>query len=120
MKKLFKFCKRVLDESGKDKTGILSSAFAYIAIFSMGPLLLVVISVAGFIYGDQAASGRLISSLSNVLGADTAKAVQDVITHTNQTKSGALALIIGLGGLLLAAIGLSNQLQVSFNQIFKA
>ena len=53
--KIIDFLKRILKEFSKDRVGQLSAAFAYSAIFSIGPLLLVFVSVIGLIYGDQAA-----------------------------------------------------------------
>jgi membrane protein len=118
--KLLRFCKKIFTEFGADKAGTLSAAFAYIAIFSIGPLLLVLISIVGFVYGEKAASGQLFAQLSDIVGADAAKSIQNAIAHTHNNGGGILAFIIGLLGTLLAAIGLSNNLQNSFDIIFNA
>jgi membrane protein len=118
--KLLRFCKKIFSEFGEDKAGTLSAAFAYIAIFSIGPLLLVLISIVGFVYGEKAASGQLFAQLSDIVGADAAKSIQNAIAHTHNNGGGIIAFIIGLLGTLLAAIGLSNNLQNSFDIIFRA
>jgi membrane protein len=118
--KLLRFCKKVFSEFGEDKAGTLSAAFAYIAIFSIGPLLLVLISIVGFVYGEKAASGQLFTQLRDIVGADAARSIQNAIAHTHNNGGGILAFIIGLFGTLLAAIGLSNNLQNSFDIIFNA
>lgn len=112
------FPKQLVQEIGKDKVGQLSAAFSYGAIFSIGPLLLVLISVIGFIYGQEAAQGKLLSELSGTFGATTAKTIQDVVAHTHQSGGSALALILGIVGMLLGAAGITTQLQNSFNTIF--
>lgn len=117
---MFGFLKSVFSEYGKDKCGQLAAAFAYVAIFAIGPLLLVVISLVGFIYGQRAAQGQLFSQLSSTVGSDTARTLQDVVANTNQSEGGAIALILGIIGLLLAAGGLTAQLQNSLDTIFRA
>jgi membrane protein len=116
----FKFLKQVLSEFGENKVGVLSAAFAYTAIFAIGPLLLIIVSIVGFIYGEKAASGQLFSQLSGVVGADAAQSIQNTIAHTHQSGANILALILGIIGTLLAAAGLSSQLQNAFNIIFDA
>jgi membrane protein len=114
---LFRFLKQVGQGFGQDKIGQLSAAFAYGAIFSLGPLLLVLISIIGFVYGDQAASGKLFDQLSSTLGADTAKTIQDVVANTHKSGAGPIALILGIIGMLLSAAGLTSQLQNAMNSI---
>lgn len=114
------FLKQVFAQYGKDKVGQLSGAFAYIAVFSIGPLLLVLVSLVGFIYGQKAAAGQLYDQLAGAVGPTTAKTLQDVVARTNQTGEGMAALIFGIIGLLLGAIGLTAQLQNSFDTILRA
>lgn len=110
--------KLVIKEFGRDKAGTLSSAFAYTAVFAIGPLLLIFVSIVGFVYGDRAAKGELVSSLQDFMGPSAAQTIQSVVAHTHQYGSGALALVIGIIGVLLAAAALANQLQKSFDIIF--
>jgi membrane protein len=114
---VFAFLKQILHEFSKDKVGQLSAAFAYGAVFSIAPLLLLLISIAGFIFGEQAAQGKLFSELSGTVGASTAKTIQNVVIHTHHSSKGTLALVTGTIGSLLAAAGLTTQLQSSFNTI---
>lgn len=117
---MFGLIKRVFSEYSRDKGGRLSAAFAYTAIFSIGPLLLVVISVVGLIYGQRAANGQLFGSLSSAFGPSTAKTLQNVVAHTYHSGSNVLALVFGVIGLLLGAGGLTAQLQSSFDTILRA
>lgn len=111
------FVKQVLEEIGKAKVGQLSAAFAYGAIFSIAPLLLVLISIIGLVYGPEAAQGELIKKLSGTVGPETAKTIQSVIANTHSSGNGILALVIGSIGALLGAAGITTQLQNAFNTI---
>lgn len=117
---MFGFLKQVISEFGQVKAGQMSAAFAYIAVFAIGPMLLVLVSLVGFIYGQKAAQGQLFEQLSSVMGSDTARSLQNVIAQSHNTGKGTIALVIGTVGLLLAATGLSAQLQNSFNTIYRA
>ncbi|MBC7581898.1 YihY/virulence factor BrkB family protein [Aeromicrobium sp.] len=117
--KLVSFIKQTFKEFSKDKVSQLSAAFAYVAIFSIGPVLLILISVIGLIYGDQAAQGQLADKLSGTIGADTAKTLQGVISSSQSSGSGVLALAIGIVGSLLGASAITGQLQTSLNTIFE-
>lgn len=110
--------KQFLAQYNQDKIGQLSAAFAYGALFAIGPLLLIIISVAGFIFGDQAVRGTLFSQLTDVMGAETAQTIEDAVAATRQSSSGITAFIIGTAGLLLAAAALTSQMQNTFNVIF--
>ena len=116
--KLLKFLKSVFKEFGKDKVGQLSAAFAYVAIFSIGPLLLVLLSIVGFVYGPKAASGQLFHQLSEAFGPQTAKTLQDAVANTYHSGANVVALVVGIIGVLLASAALTTQLQNSFNSIF--
>lgn len=109
--------KQLLREFSQDKVGQLSAAFAYGAIFSIGPLLLVVISTISFIFGTQAVEGRLFSEIAGTVGAETAKIIQDAVASTHQSGSGITAFVIGTAGLLIGAAGITSQMQSSFNSI---
>jgi membrane protein len=117
---MLKFLKRVFTEFGKDKVGLLSSAFAYTAVFSIGPLLLVLVSMVGFVYGREAAQGQLFNQLNGTVGPDTAKSLQNLVAHTNSTGKGVVGLVVGAIGLLLGAGSLTAQLQNSFDIILRA
>jgi membrane protein len=117
---LVKFLKQVFGQLGQDKAGVLSAAFAYTAIFAIAPLLLILISIVGFIFGERAASGELYSHLSSVVGPDSAKTIQGAIAHTHASGAGGVAFIVGVIGSLLAAAGLASQMQNAFDTIFNA
>jgi membrane protein len=113
------FFKQTLKEFGNDKVSQLSAAFSYGAIFSLAPLLLVLISIIGFIYGDKASQGKLFSELNGTVGPSTAKTIQTAVAHAHKASSGALALVLGTIGSLLGAAGLTSILQNALDTIFR-
>jgi membrane protein len=119
MKHLVSTLKNIFSEFSKDRVSQLSGAFSYGAVFSLAPLILVLISIIGFIYGEKAAQGKLISELSGTVGASTAKTIQSAVAHAHSSKTGVVALVIGGVGSLLGATGLTSTLQNSFNLILK-
>jgi membrane protein len=115
---LFNFVKKTFQEFSDDKGSQLSAALAYTGIFALAPLLIVIISVAGWLFGQKAAEGTLFSNLTDIVGPRTADSIQHAIAHTYQSRHSAIAFVLGLIGSLLAAGALTGQLQNAFDVIF--
>src|SRR5262249_19707068 len=94
------------------------AALAYYAVFSLAPLLLLSISVAGFIYGAEAASGQLFEHLQSVAGPNVARALQDSLGQAHVTGETPWAALVALVMALVAAAGLFGQLQDALNDIW--
>ncbi|UOQ72969.1 YihY/virulence factor BrkB family protein [Hymenobacter cellulosilyticus] len=95
-----------------------AAALSYYTIFSLPPLLLIVITVASSMYGTEAVTGQVYGQMRGFLGADSAKFLQDSIAEfTKQQKSG-VASIIGIGALIFAATTFFVTLQESINDIW--
>lgn len=95
-----------------------AAALSYYTIFSLPPLLLIVITVASSVYGSEAVTGQVYGQLRGFIGPDSAKFLQDSIAEfTKQQKSGVAALI-GLGTLIFAATTFFVTLQESINDIW--
>jgi membrane protein len=97
----------------------LSAALAYYTLFSLAPLLIIAIAIAGFFFGREATENQIVNSLQGVIGPQSAQAVQTMIHNANQRGSGLIATLVGLGALLLGATGVFAQLQHSLNAIWK-
>ncbi len=119
---LYKPARRLVEKFfhyyGEDRIGMLSAAFAYVTIFSIGPLLLVLISIVDLVLGQRAVSGELYPSLVNLFGPTTAKTIQTVLQHTHHTSDNVVALTIGIVGVIIGSIAMTSQLQNSFNAIY--
>jgi membrane protein len=96
------------------------ASIAYFTLFSLAPTLLLVIAVAGLVFGQDAAQGAVVEQLSGLMGRDTAEALQAMIRSAGDRLSGLLATLIGLFTILLAASGVFGEVQSALNAIWKA
>jgi membrane protein len=105
----------------EDKASTMAAALAYYALFSLAPLVLIAIAVAGLVFGRQAAEGELYSQIADLVGDPSARALQALVANMHQQHSGGvIATIVGLATLLFGATGVFVQLQDSMNTIWKA
>src|SRR5438445_7694205 len=81
------------------------AAIAYYTIFSIAPVLLIVIAIAGLVFGRDAAQGAIVAQLSGLMGQQSAEALQNMLKSASSTSSGTLATIIGAVTLLVKASG---------------
>jgi membrane protein len=95
------------------------ASIAYYTIFSIAPVLLVVVAIAGMAFGHEAAQGAIVTELSGLMGSDTAKALQAMIESAGNPRSGTLATIVGFGALALTVTGVFSEIQSSLNAIWK-
>ena len=97
----------------------LSSSLAYYAIFSLAPLLVIVISIAGFVFGEEAARGQIAQHISALAGARAGEAIQATVQASASEKTtGVLATIIGLVVLLFGASTVFAELKDALNTIW--
>lgn len=96
------------------------ASIAYFTLFSLAPVLLVVIAVAGLVFGQKAAEGAVVGQLSGLMGRETAEALQAMIGSASDRMSGLVATLIGLATILLAATGVFGEVQLALNAIWKA
>src|SRR5438105_5369831 len=103
----------------KDKASRLGAALAYYTIFSIGPLLLVVIAVVSFVLRKQADDGTLVSTIAGAVGQQGAQVIQDAVKNASKPGAGIVASVIGVVILLLGASGVFGQLQHALNTVGK-
>jgi membrane protein len=110
--------KQTFTEFSQDKVPRLGAALAYYTIFSIGPLLLIAIAMAGLFLGQEAAQGQVSGELGKFFGPQMAKSMEEMIQAAAKPKSGMLATIVGIITLLLGASGLFGQLKDALNTIW--
>jgi membrane protein len=98
----------------------MGAGIAYYTAFSIGPLLLIVIAIAGFFYGEDAASGYVHAQVGDLLGRDGADAVRSMVARAGETEDGILGPLISLGLLLVGATTVFAELQSDLDRIWKA
>ncbi|HTM59980.1 MAG TPA: YihY/virulence factor BrkB family protein [Burkholderiales bacterium] len=98
----------------------MGAALSYYTLFSIAPLLLIVIAVAGFVFGAEAARGEIFGQLAGLIGPDGAKAVEALLQAADQPRQGMIATIIGIATLLLGATTVFGELQNALDRIWRA
>ncbi|MBC8073477.1 MAG: YihY/virulence factor BrkB family protein [Deltaproteobacteria bacterium] len=98
----------------------MGAALSYYTVFSLAPLLLIVVSIAGLVFGEEAARGEIFGELAGLLGAEAAMAVEDVLKGLNKPAQGMTGALIGVGVLLLGATSVFAELQDALDRIWRA
>jgi membrane protein len=93
-------------KSVADRVPRMGAALAFYMTFSLAPLLVIVIAIAGLVFGRQAAEGRLISEIGSLVGDEAATTLQFLISSADRQGSGVVASVIGGLVILVGAIGL--------------
>lgn len=102
-----------------DKGLKLSAALAYYTIFSITPLLVIIIGVGSIFYGKEAIQGEIFQQISSTVGTTGAAQIQDMLQKTSTQYNNIWATIIGIITLLLGASGIFGEIQESINLIWK-
>jgi membrane protein len=102
-----------------DHAPSMGAALAYYTLFSLAPLLLIVISVAGLVFGEEAARGEITLQLQSLMGDAGARAVQDLLASVNQPAEGLFATAVGLLLLLVGATSVFAELQDALDRIWR-
>ena len=110
--------KDVVTKSLDDRVLRLSAALSYYSIFSLAPLVLIAISIAGAVFGEEAASGLLADTLRSSIGASAADAVQDMVLATRKPSDNIIASLTGVLVLILGATGAFGELQSALNTVW--
>ena len=103
-----------------DYASSMGAALAYYTMFSIAPLLLIVISVAGLFFGEQAARGEILDQLEGLMGVEGAHAVQALLASVNHPKAGVLATLFGVVALVIGATTVIGELQNALDRIWRA
>jgi len=103
----------------EDRAPTMGAAIAFYTTFSLAPILLLVIVIAGLVFGEEAAQGALFQDLRGILGNDGALALEAMIKHAYMAQSGPIATILGVAALLVTSTGVLTELQAALNIIWK-
>jgi membrane protein len=114
----FAIVRQTAREFSEDQVPRLGASLAYYTIFSIAPLLLIAISIAGIVFGKEAAQGELLGQLRSVLGPAAADMLQQMIANAAKPRTGTIATIVGIVTLLLGAAGVFGQLKEALNTIW--
>jgi membrane protein len=101
-----------------DNVPRLGAALAYYTVFSLAPLLIITIAVAGLAFGETATQSKIVETFHGLLGAQGAQAVQYLLKTASRPASGIFATIVGLITISIGATGVFAELQSALNQIW--
>ena len=102
----------------EDNAFKLSASLSYYTVFALGPLLIIVLSLAGMIYGKEAARGQLYKDLEGLVEPEVALQIQQIIANAMHTHATTIGAIIGFIILFIGATGVFTEIQGSINFIW--
>jgi membrane protein len=121
MKKLsayWKVTKQAALDFNNDNGFKLSASLSYSTIFAMAPLLIVIISLTGILFGEQAAAGNIYEQIRSLVGSNAAIQIQEIIKNIKQSQHTVAGAIIGGVILMIAATGVFTEIQGSVNYMW--
>jgi YihY family inner membrane protein len=111
--------KRAAVKWNADDCLTLGAALAYYTVFSLAPILVIVIAVAGAVFGPEAAQGEIVTQIRGLTGEEGATAIQSLIQSASRQGAGPRATIIGLLVLLFGSTSAFSQLQSALNTVWE-
>jgi membrane protein len=111
--------KEAFSDWSEDNAPRLGASLSYYTIFSIAPLLLISIALAGLAFGQEAAQGRIVGQIDGLVGHDAARSIQDMIENARKPGQGILATVFGMAMLLFGAGGAFNELRAALDVIWE-
>lgn len=119
MSRLVRVARTALGRWSDDKAPKMAAALAFYSSFALAPLLFIAISVAGLVFGQDAAREGVVAQIQGLIGEGSARAVDEVLQRVSEPKTGTLASIVGLLALVFGASGVFAELQDSLNVVWR-
>ncbi len=116
---IFKIFKNSIKNFGSNRPVQMAGTTAYFAIFSLAPIIIIIISVFGYITGISTIRDKLFEEIEVMIGSDSSKLLQDAISNYNVVENSTIGTIIGIIIFLVSATALFSELQNSINFIWR-
>ncbi|MGB3512561.1 MAG: YihY/virulence factor BrkB family protein [Microcoleaceae cyanobacterium] len=117
-KRILRLLKQTFQEWQQDKAPVLAAALTYHTLFSIAPLFIIAVAIAGFIFGESAAEGELVTQLENFMGEQVAGTIEQLVVNISRPQSGIIATLVGVATLFWGASNLFAQLKLALNVIW--
>ena len=114
----FRFNKQVISEFIADNVLKYSASLAYYTILSLAPLLIIILSITGKLFGEEAVRGELYGEIKDLVGSDAALQVQTAVQNVHLSSDNFFASAIGVVVLIIGATGIFGEIQDSLNRIW--
>ena len=118
-KRILPMCKTAIAAWIEDYAPSMGAALAYYTLFSLAPLLLIAIAIAGLVFGEDAAHGRIVAELRGLMGDDGASTVQALLQNVSKPGEGVTATVVGGATLLIGAMSVFGELQDALDRIWR-
>src|ERR1700739_1710704 len=118
LKEIIRFGKVIIADIGNDNVMKYSASLAYCTIFSLAPMLIIVMTVCGFFFGEQAMQGEVYGQIKQLVGPEAAIQIQDMIKNIHLSRNTPLATTVSILTLIIGATGIFGEIQDSLNKIW--
>jgi membrane protein len=95
-----------------------AGALAYYTLFSLAPLVIILVAIVGAVYGEEAASGEISAGIGSLVGPQAAAAVEEAVRRSRPQEAGIMPALVGIGALLFGATTVFAQMQGSLNEFW--
>lgn len=95
-----------------------AGALAFFTLFSLAPLVIILVAIVGLVYGEEAARGEIAAGIRDLVGSDAARMVQSLVRRSHPSQAGLLPSLVGVGTLLFGATTVFAQMQGSLNDFW--
>jgi membrane protein len=119
IKQIQKFIIAVFNDWVDDKAPKLGASLSFYTLFSLAPLLIIVIGIAGLLFGEAATRSEVIGQIEGLIGRDGAVVVQTALKNSRNTGTGIIAIVVSVITLFISATAAFIELQDSLNMIWK-
>lgn len=120
LKEAWTLTKESMNAWTNDFAPSMGAALSYYTLFSIAPLLIIVIAVAGLVFGADAVRTVVFDQLQALMGEEGGEAVQDMLTSSSDTATGAIATAVSIVGLAIGATTVFNEIQNDLDRIWRA
>ncbi|MDB5037628.1 MAG: ribonuclease [Bacteriovoracaceae bacterium] len=117
-KKIWNLAVKILNKWMDDRSPKMAAALSYYTVFSMAPILIIAVTVAGILFNKEEARHQIILQVQNLIGSQSAVAIESFMSNASKDHSGLRATILGTIALLFGATGAFTELQDSLNSIW--
>jgi membrane protein len=119
LKTFFSFLVEIVNKWMDDKCFKLSAALSFYTVVSLAPLIIIAIAIAGYIFGEQAAQGQIVTQIQGLVGQEGAIVVQSILKNANESNSGLILTIVSIVILFFSSTAAFAELNDSLNIIWK-
>lgn len=120
LKQIWPLIKQSATSWSDDFAPSMGAALSYYTLFSIAPLLIIVISIAGLLFGADAVRGVIFAQLQALMGDEGAQAIKEMLSSASNPTTGGLSTAVSIVGLLIGATTVFNELQTDLDRIWRA